>query len=343
MSKTIYYIGAGASYGKRDRTKGIIEGIPIVAEIPIQIAMFRDYIAKAEIPVSGYTPFQGKYQRANSDIERSRQELLSDIDGMMTGIKEHATIDTFARKLFLTGQKRQFNRLKDVLCAFFVWAQLIYKPDGRYDAFFANVLQEGTLALPEELSIISWNYDSQLETAYKVYNRTGYLPVFEKNIRGTWPDLPLSGRVFKINGSATFVDKPVVEIIKEDEKMTVPMQLIEFYHNAHVDTSDLGVDFTTHLSFAWEDSNNKENMHAALKETTSDTEIVVVIGYSFPFFNRVTDRQLFGGMPSLRRVYVQDINPEAVVQSIQGVLPVGRKIEVIPIRECSQFYLPSEL
>lgn len=87
MSKTIYYIGAGASYGKRDRTKGIIEGIPIVAEIPIQIAMFRDYIAKAEIPASGYAPFHGKYQRANSDIERSRQELLSDIDGMTAGIK----------------------------------------------------------------------------------------------------------------------------------------------------------------------------------------------------------------------------------------------------------------
>ncbi len=84
-------------------------------------------------------------------------------------------------------------------------------------------------------------------------------------------------------------------------------------------------------------------MLAALKETTFNTEIVVVIGYSFPFFNRATDRPLFGGMPSLRRVYVQDINSEAVVQSIQGVLPAGRKIEVIPIRECSQFYLPSEL
>ena len=28
MSKTIYYIGAGASYGKRDKDGAILEGIP---------------------------------------------------------------------------------------------------------------------------------------------------------------------------------------------------------------------------------------------------------------------------------------------------------------------------
>ena len=31
MSKTIYYLGAGASYGKRSETGEIIEGLPIVS------------------------------------------------------------------------------------------------------------------------------------------------------------------------------------------------------------------------------------------------------------------------------------------------------------------------
>ena len=80
MSRVIYYIGAGASYGKRDRTKAIIEGLPIVAEIPSQFKKFRDYIAKADIPATGFVPFQRMYQRSVSDIKMSRAEMLSDID-----------------------------------------------------------------------------------------------------------------------------------------------------------------------------------------------------------------------------------------------------------------------
>ena len=41
MSKTIYYLGAGASYGKRDESGGILEGIPVVSEIPARFDLFR--------------------------------------------------------------------------------------------------------------------------------------------------------------------------------------------------------------------------------------------------------------------------------------------------------------
>ena len=40
MSKTIYFIGAGASYGKRDDKGNVIEGIPIVSEIAKEFAAF---------------------------------------------------------------------------------------------------------------------------------------------------------------------------------------------------------------------------------------------------------------------------------------------------------------
>ena len=344
MSRIVYYIGAGASYGKRDRTKAIIEGLPVVAEIPAQFKKFRNYIAKADVPASGYVPFQRMYQRSAADIERSRTEMLSDIDEMLKGIEEHATIDSFARKLYLTGQIRSFQKLKSILCSFFVWAQLTYKPDGRYDTFLANVLEEKSLAIPSDISILSWNYDAQIETAYNAYNAKGRVPVLEKNIQGEWPALPNGGCLFKINGSASFVDLPIIDLIKSDEdNMAIPLQLVEFYHNSYVDTSDLGVDFKTHLSFAWEVSKNTENMQRSLDATTADTEIVVVIGYSFPFFNRTTDRRLFKDMPKLKKVYVQDVNTDAVIQSIQAVLPTDKKIEVVPVKECGQFYLPTEL
>ena len=105
----------------------------------------------------------------------------------------------------------------------------------------------------------------------------------------------------------------------------------------------IGLDFNTHLSFAWENSVNNEKIKETLTNTTEDTEVVVVIGYSFPFFNRVTDRYIFSKMPKLKKVYVQDINPDAVIQAIHAVLPSNRKIAVEPIKACGQFYLPAEL
>ena len=109
------------------------------------------------------------------------------------------------------------------------------------------------------------------------------------------------------------------------------------------DTTDMGFQFKTHLSFAWEDSPNNENMMQSLHETTKDTEQVVVIGYSFPFFNRETDREIFKGMPNLKKLYVQDVNPDAVIQSLRAVLPIERKIDIVPEKNCEQFFLPAEL
>lgn len=344
MSKTIYYLGAGASYGKRDVDDKIIEGIPVVAEIPEQFSLFRSFIKNAEVQTDGEMVFQQTYIQTASNIESERRDMLYDIDQLIKGIQEHATIDTYARKLYLTGRTREFQKLKSVLCAFFLWTQLEYKPDGRYDTFLANVLEVGSLSLPKDISIISWNYDGQIETAYKAYTPNGRLAIFEKNIQGEWPQMPNNGVVIKINGSATFEDKSTLRYLEEDaENMSAALQVIEFYHDSQVDTSPMGLEFKTHLSFAWENSSNRGKMDDILAKTTEDTEYVVVIGYSFPFFNRTMDKAIFCGMKNLKKVYIQDIHADAVVQSIRAVLPSERKIVIESIRDCGQFYLPAEL
>ncbi len=342
MSKTVYYIGAGASYGKRNSSGDILEGIPIVAEIPLQFDSFREYIANAVIQ-NGKITFNHFITSSSEDVTREKEILLRDIESLQVGIREHATIDTYARKLYLTGNKLEFEKLKDVLCLFFIWEQLMNKPDKRYDTFFANVLQSQTLSLPSELSIISWNYDSQLEIAYKAYNSRKDLPIFEKNIDGEWPDIINGGRIFKVNGSATFANKTIIPWIQDDKQTTAAVQLIQYYTYVRSDTRSLGFQFKTHLSFAWESSKNQQNMQMSIQKTVEDAEQVVVIGYSFPFFNRETDRTIFGSMPHLKKIYVQDITPDTVIQSIAAVLLPGSDIKVIPITDCTQFYLPAEL
>lgn len=342
MSKTIYFLGAGASYGKRDVNGNIQEGLPVVSEIPSEIDAFRSFIDDAVIP-TGRIPFHGIYQSFSKSIENEKISMLSDIDDMIQGIKEHATIDTYARKLYLTRNLRDFRKLKNVLSAFFVWEQLEHKPDNRYDTFLANVLEIPNLNLPKDISIISWNYDSQIETAYQAYRKNLALPFFEKNLQGEWPTIPNDGRIIKINGSATFFDMSAVSFIQEEPDVPVNVQLIQCYNNVKADTSSMGFQFQNHLSFAWEQSQNSDNMRNVIADTVKDTEQVVVIGYSFPFFNRETDRQIFSGMYNLNKVYVQDINAEAVIQSLNAVLPMDRKIDVLPIKNCDQFYLPMEL
>ena len=78
MSKTIYYLGAGASFGRRDSSGNILEGLPVVSEIPSQFDAFRDWIAKAEIP-SGGVKFLDYYRTQASDVEREKEFMLDDI------------------------------------------------------------------------------------------------------------------------------------------------------------------------------------------------------------------------------------------------------------------------
>jgi len=342
MSKTIYYLGAGASAGKRNEQGLILEGLPVVSEIPDRIEFFREYISNADIP-HGDINFWNRFYIESNNVERNKEDMLNDIDFLIQGIQSHATIDTYARKLYLTGNEKGFEKLKDVLCAFFIWEQIVNSPDNRYDTFLANVLEMPSLNIPRDISILSWNYDSQIEMAFRSYRDRPGLNVFEKNRESRWPEMSDTGRIIKLNGSATFVDSPIVTNILADKQLSVELQLIIIYSHIKISLSGFGIHFKTHLSFAWEDSPNQENMLNTIKSTTEDTEYVVVVGYSFPFFNRQTDRLIFGGMQRLRKIYVQDMNADAVIQSMKAVLPPHLHVDIEPITDCDQFFLPGEL
>ena len=343
MSKTIYYIGAGASFGIRDISGKILEGLPIVSEIPSQFDEFRECIYKVEIPEDEVYTFHSYINVRGRDLANEKEYMLNAIDDLKDQIRSHATIDTYARKLYLTGDKRTFEKLKCILSLFFLWEQIEHKPDNRYDTFLANVLEANSLSMPKDISIISWNYDSQIEIAYRSYRQNPGLNIYEKNIEGPWPQLTSNGRIIKVNGSATLADNPIIQEMLYEKEIPVAVQLIHYYSYTMSDTSQLGFQFKTHLSFAWENSQNQQKLVETVNATVGDVQQVVVIGYSFPFFNREMDRTIFSQMPHLRKVYIQDKNPSAVIQSIEAVFPAGMKVLTVPISDCTQFYLPAEL
>lgn len=354
MSKIIYYIGAGASYGCKearevvgegtDKEKLLIhEGLPVINEIGKSLQAFKEAVENAPIDTNIFYSFLGMYQVSGNDIELKRKYFVADIDEVIKAAKEHATIDTYAKKLYLTKRRNEFKRLKKVLTIYFVWAQLVSKTDQRYDTFLANILQEDTLSFPENISVISWNYDSQFEKAYRNYSLKENLLVYDKNAQEDYRNLSNRGRIFKVNGSANFGDFNMVDYIFKHVEVDPIIQLIEYYGNLNSDTSLLGFEFTSHLSYAWETSVKQDLLLNMLQQTTYDTTTVVVIGYSFPYFNRQIDRKIFANMPYLKTVYIQDPNPEAIEPSLRAVLlnEVATKIDYK--KDCTQFYLPREL
>ena len=354
MSKIIYYIGAGASYGRKearevldegtDKERLIVhEGLPVVNEIAKSLLAFKVAIENTQIETESSYLFMNRYNTNGSRVNNARMELLRDVEDLYQATKEHATIDTYAKKLLLTRRYNDLKCLKNVLSAFFVWAQLEGTLDQRYDTFLANILQINDLNFPKEISVISWNYDSQFEIAYKNYSSNVSLPIYEKNVDGNFPQLKDAGRIFKINGSANFGDFNMVNFIKNDVTVEPIIQLIEYYGHLNVDTSEMGFSFCSHLSFAWEASEKQNQLMYEIKQTTADTESIVVIGYSFPYFNREIDRTIFAGIPNLKTIYIQDPNPDAVEPSLRAVLPDGSNVKIEHQKDCTQFYLPREL
>jgi len=82
--------------------------------------------------------------------------------------ENHYSVDTYAKKLFLTNINA-FEKLKLDLSLYFTLRQIITNSDKRYDNFFSSIITSEN-KLPSQIKIISWNYDFQLEKSYCQFN-----------------------------------------------------------------------------------------------------------------------------------------------------------------------------
>lgn len=348
MAKILYLMGAGASYGKRGddftyritRTKGDIvhtssrsccsinEGLPVVMEIPKRLLYVQELI-----------------YMARCSNKEAKENLIADLTWLYNGTAKHATIDTFAKKLYLTGRTQDYERLKKILSIYLIIEQIINKPDSRYDTFLANVLTP-SLCIPANIKVLTWNYDSLFEFAFAEYlgnveNQTeiGCSSISDNEIVG----LP---SIFKINGSASFKDWSSITKLRNDNNSDSKLGEVTLNTilEAYLGNESL-------LTFAWETARMQGDSERLMKikNCIGDVDILVVIGYTFPFFNRAVDRAFIRAIKNLKKIYIQDPNADKVMQSIDAVLashqkpPLGGNIPVVPITDCSQFYLPPEL
>ena len=124
MSKVIYLIGAGASYGTRNekgyRMDRYSSGMPIVSEIHDCLDRF-------------CMSFRPQYILSGIDTRPSHPHVYEEMKWLKDIAKANQTIDTYAKKLYVRGPHEELDRMKRALSIFFTLIQSKEKRDLRYD------------------------------------------------------------------------------------------------------------------------------------------------------------------------------------------------------------------
>jgi hypothetical protein len=338
-----YLLGAGAS----------CNAVPLVKGIPKELELFNDTLQRK-------VNTHNKYPIFKEHLNWLQQEASS-----------HDTIDTFAKKLFLTNKLTELKRLKAVLSAYFIWRQAIQPFDKRYDTFIASIAtrERANLLLPEFMRVLTWNYDMQFEIAlYGFTERSQFSkklfqnddishlePEFNNiaNMLNSYPYLNsfyddtkfahirlngVAGSTFKIKkeiDSEEIKNPPLLftNVAGDSEEMLVLIGLLENYSESQ----------PIFINFAWENNDITTRTLENAKRLTALTEILVIVGYSFPFFNREIDREIIGGMEKLKKVYIQDPNAKGVRDRFSSIKNGFDEAKLICKEETDQYFLPPEL
>lgn len=305
------------------------------------------------------------------------------------------TPDLLARNYFLTNKTRQLETLKKLLSSYLIFEQLqkdrediesnvwSFRPeqlsipkhleteeknriiasmipdlDQRYNPFLATVLvnRERNTVLPENVNIISWNYDSQLERAYQDFCIAGETMTEVQERLCVRPRITLAPRlheqlvkeqspsevfndsvsnVFKLNGTGVFANNTHVPLFDyKIHNLTSSWSIIReilFVRGKH----------SNRLHFAWEQKEDVLLARNYAAQVMERTDVVVVIGYSFPDFNRSIDKQVFDGFQG-RKLYVQDPEANQIAQKIRRLNSFLENVEIEPLTYTNSFFIPNE-
>jgi hypothetical protein len=344
MAEITYLLGAGASY----------HCLPIVSEMRNKIGgaikWFREEYNKAFLfSIDGKIVVPEGHEKI--------QNIISDLEWLqrICDTSRNFSVDTYARKLDLSGNTNDYIKLKNILSFYFTLEQKRNPPDVRYDNFWASILKSRQ-KFPNNIKILSWNYDFQLELTYADFLAYDSLKIARETLNISSQEtefihLPDPGKfgIFKLNGSATFNTNSMenrdttyfVDKFKTSSTSDFIISLTEAYEKL-CSTPRVHIN---HLTFAWE--HQTDNLfYRHLKESICNTEILVVIGYSFPFFNRDIDKLILKDFmgESLKKVYFQA--PEVDVEDIkERFLAINDRadLQLVLRKDIKQFTLPNEL
>lgn len=237
------------------------------------------------------------------------------------------------------------------------------KVEKRFDNLVACLInrQNGILSLNNRVKIISWNYDLQPELILKNYFDEYGIHQVKENCQ-IIPNR-LTGKnaeenklidiskfaLIKLNGNALFdyhsENKLPGQSLIFDEKESIGFlsKFLAEYKLLDKRNSSGG---TKLLNFAWEEYDDNTyrnyNFNDILETAISvanQTNILIVIGYSFPYFNSNIDRYILSQMTDIKSVIIQDNNFEEIKNRVLDLVPAWKRFpELIKKAEVGSYY-----
>ena len=372
--KITYLLGAGASFN----------ALPIIDELPAKLNFFISIIQEA---------INFKDGGLESEYKCHKEDLLgfiNEIQNLIQELKSHKTIDTLAKKYYLIKEKEnQLITLKKILIVYFLFEQIFPSanfriingkvvekeiPDKRYDSLLATIIsnKRDDLTLSKDFKIITWNYDMQFELAYNQYLINKQFSEIQSALQAIPSAVFLSEEeyfnfdkfgIVRLNGFAGFPSLDICKKMSSDNRIQIKVvDLISYLFQKFrtIDNTELGV-----FNYSWESLDQIEIIHNKInklreiaKEIIRNTDILVVIGYSFPIFNRSVDKEILETIGKLEKIYIQDINAKELSSLVDSSFNInkyasvsygaivtqekGEKVDIIPISSVEQFFIPPE-
>lgn len=292
MDKITYLLGAGAS----------MEALPLAKDLAKELLTFSE--AKLSEKVKGLfgpnDPGANAPKNAVWPKGPIGKKLMQSFEWLGAEAGRHASVDTYAKKLFIRNDdesKEALHKLKVTLSCYLLLQQALMPTDKRYDSFFASILNpcsEGKPSWPEGVNVVTWNYDTQLEKSYREFCSDPSM------VHEGVTEAPNIRRLNGICGVPN--DLGMRELGYRSFDKAYFENILNLY-DAQMNRSQAVV---PSISFAWEKTEGVENETLKL---VSGTSTLVIVGYSFPYFNREIDEVLLLSMmdfvPSLQKIYIQ--------------------------------------
>lgn len=355
MAKITYLLGAGAS----------CHCLPTYANFKARFARFQ-------------LSLEENISNMNSEEDRkSVNEIISLARIINEEFSFHSTPDTIAKKYFHLRENgsQKLNDLKILLTLFFMFEQCLSKEaivglnltdekiqvDRRYDAFIAAVLEPtySKIKVDPNFNILTWNYDLQFELCFQNYFNKEFVDTqyeiqsipSEKTLEKNFKFDINKFSIVHLNGIAY---SPAPNENTLFGSFCNSSQLIQYLVSYFTSMKEGSTNNSPHfLNFAWERDKSFEQPKEILNiisncasQIVETTEVLVIIGYSFPIFNRELDTALFRNMKELKYVYIQSPDAVNLKETIIDVFhPVRNSINeknVFVVKSLDYFFIPAE-
>jgi hypothetical protein len=299
-----------------------------------------------------------EFEEKPKDLDE-KNRVMWDIGFFGSMSLKFGTIDTYAKKLSLNNSP-ELSRLKLSVSLFFTIWQLtnnkILKSrnsisfdniDRRYISLMASIVEQYnriSCKIKDNIRFVTWNYDLQLEYAFKSFCRDGV----------SWDDISNDLRfrisdysapkleICHLNGYHGFYNTENGEYQILDR--TDSMEISDILDNISFTSTSLSqrkIDISNHINYAWENNKQAETIRKEAFRIFSETDIVIIIGYSFPNFNKDIDKKLFDQLRGRQtKVYYQDPNASQVL--IQQIVNSEECDVICEQKKLDNFILPYE-